>query len=138
MGILLFIQKVYAGVGDVVGTIDPGTQFKPYGSITAPGKGFALFFTNILRLVFIGAGIYALVNLITAGYQYMTAGGDTKALAAAWARIWHTLLGLVIIVGSFALAALFGYLIFGDAGFILNPKVYGPGSNLGCPGGKCY
>lgn len=137
MNITPFIQKVYAAVGDVVGTIDPGDTFKPYGDVTTQGKGFALFFSNILRLVFVAAGIYALVNLITAGYQYMTAGGDTKALAAAWARIWQTLLGLVIIVGSFALSALFGYLIFGDAGFILNPKVYGPGTNLGCPGEKC-
>ncbi len=127
MNIVPFIQKVYAAAGDVVGTIDPGTGFKPYGNVTEQGRGFALFFSNILRFAFVAAGIYALVNLITAGYQYMTAAGDTKALAAAWARIWQTLLGLVIIVGSFALSALFGYLIFGDAGFILNPKVYGPG-----------
>ncbi len=118
-----FIQKVYADASEVVGTINPGDTFLPYGSL---GTGVMQFFTNILRLVFVGAGIYTFMNLITAGFQYMSAGGDVKALTAAWARIWQSLLGLLIIVGSFALASLFGYLFFKDPGFILNPKIYGP------------
>ncbi|KKU83621.1 hypothetical protein A2973_02695 [Candidatus Gottesmanbacteria bacterium RIFCSPLOWO2_01_FULL_49_10] len=126
MNILPVLEKVYAQAGSVVGTIDPGPAFKPYGDVTTPGGGFVLFFSNVLRLVFVGAGVYALLNLVVAGFQYMSAAGDTKALNAAWARIWQSLLGLVIIVGSFALAAMFGFIIFGDASFILNPKVYGP------------
>ncbi len=116
-------RSVGGDAKDIVGTITNPLS-SSYGGVNA---GLIPFFTNILRLVFVGAGIYALVNLIIAGFQYMSAGGDTKLLTAAWARIWQTLLGLVIIVGSFALAALFGYLIFGDAGYILNPVIYGPG-----------
>jgi hydrogenase-4 membrane subunit HyfE len=117
------IPKAFAA--EIVGTItNPLTK---YGNYNETGAGIIGLFTNVLRLVFVGAGIYALINFIIAGYQYMTAGGDAKALSAAWARIWQTLLGLVIIVGSFALAALFGYIIFGDAGFILRPSIYGPG-----------
>lgn len=119
-----FLAKIYAA-SDVVGEITNPLP-TPYASLLGKPGGLVLFFTNVLRLVFVAAGIYALVNLLTAGFQYMTAGGDSKALTAAWARIWQSLLGLTIIVGSFALAAVFGYLIFGDAGFILNPKVYGP------------
>lgn len=131
-----FITKTYAAAQDIIGPIDPGTAFKPYGDVGTAGQGFVLFFSNILRLVFIGAGIYALLNIITAGFGFMSASGDSKAIVAAWARIWQSLLGLVIIVGSFALAALFGYLIFGDAGFILYPKVYGPGipESISSPG----
>ncbi len=115
------VEKVLAQADQVVGTIE--NKLNPYGSYD---KGLILLFSNILRLVFVFAGILAFLNLIVAGFQYMNAGGDSKVLNAAWARIWQSLLGLVIIVGSFALAGLFGYLIFGDAGFILNPKVYGP------------
>jgi hypothetical protein len=118
------IPKAFAA--EIVGTIT-NPLAKTYGSYDAQGAGIIGLFTNILRLVFVIAGIYALINFIIAGYQYMTAAGDTKALTAAFSRIWQTLLGLVIIVGSFALAALFGYLIFGDAGFILRPSIYGPG-----------
>lgn len=111
---------------DVFGTV-PNPYTGPYAYTIGSGQGgIILFITNILRLVFVVAGVFAFFNLIVAGFQYMSAGGDSKALGAAWARIWQSLIGLVIIVGSFALAALFGYLIFGDAGFILNPQIYGP------------
>jgi hypothetical protein len=98
----------------------------PYATAFGANGGIVLFFTNILRLVFLGAGVFALLNFIVAGMMYMNAGGDAKYLGLAWAKIWQTLLGLAILVSSFAMAALFGYLFFGDAGFILNPKIYGP------------
>lgn len=120
------MDQVYAVASDIVGSVDNSILPSVYqNAIGSPG-GIVLFFSNVLRLVFVGAGIYAFLNLIVAGFQYMSAGGDTKALGAAWARIWQSLMGLVLIVGSFALAALFGYLIFGDPGFILNPQIYGP------------
>jgi hypothetical protein len=99
----------------------------PTGGYGGAEQGIVLLLTNILRLAFAAAGIFAFINFIIAGYQYMSAGGDSKALAAAWSRIWQSLVGLLIIVLSFALASLIGYLMFGDANFILNPKVYGPG-----------
>lgn len=101
-----------------------------YQSLTSGGGspgGLILFFTNVLRVIFVGAGIYAFVNLIIAGFQFMTAGGDAKAISTAWNRIWQSLLGLILIVSSFALAALFGQLIFGNPGFILSPQIFGPG-----------
>lgn len=122
---LNLIPKAFAQ--DIIGQIDNPLITGKYGSALAPGKsGLILFFTNVLRLAFVAAGIFAFTNLIISGYQYMSAGGDTKALTAAWGRIWQSLFGLVIIAGSFGLAALFGQLIFADPGFILNPKIYGP------------
>lgn len=119
---MTLIPNVFAqGASDIVGTI---TNPLSYGSAT--GGGLILFFTNILRIIFVVAGILAFLNFIIAGFQYMTAAGDTKMLQTAWDRIWQSLLGLILIVGSFALAALFGYLIFGRADFILNPQIYGP------------
>lgn len=116
-----FIAQISAQTPDIVGTVKNPLA---YGSVT---QGLLPFITNLVRLMFVGAGIYSFLNFIIAGFQYMSAGGDTKAITSAWARIWQSLLGLVIIVGSFALAALFGYLIFNDAGFILKPVIYGPG-----------
>jgi len=105
-----------------------GTKITPpMGGYNGTEGGIVLLLTNVLRLVFAAAGIFAFINFIIAGFQYMTAGGDSKAMASAWSRIWQSLLGLVIIVMSFALASLISYLMFGDATFILNPKVYGPG-----------
>ncbi len=108
----------------------------PFGPITPPPFiekygvlekfGLIKFFNNVLRLLIAVAGLYAFLNFIIAGYQFMSAGGDPKAVQNAWAKIWQSLLGLLIIVGSFVLAAIFGYLLFGDATAILKPKIYGP------------
>jgi len=105
-----------------------GTKITPpTGGYGGAQTGIVLLLTNVLRLAFAAAGILAFINFIIAGFQYMTAGGDSKALSSAWSRIWQSLIGLLIVVLSFALASLIGYIMFGDAKFILNPKVYGPG-----------
>ncbi len=90
--------------------------------------GLVPFLNNLLRLVFVIAGLFALVNLITAGFQFMGAAGDPKQIEKAWSKIWQSLIGLILIVGSFLLAAIFGYLIFGSPTAILYPEIWGPGT----------
>lgn len=112
-------------LADAIGTIDPPSSIEKYG--VGP-EGILLFFNNILRLLVVIGGIWAFFNLIMAGYGFLGAGDDPKKMEAAWGKIWQSLMGLVFIVGSFILAAIFSYIIFGDAGAILNPVIYGPGA----------
>ena len=112
---------------DVVGKIKNPLP-TAYQNVAGPnGGGLMIFLTNVLRLIFVVAGVYAFLNFIIAGFQYMIAAGDSKALSAAWDRIWQSFIGLIIIVASFALAALMGQILFGNPQFILNPVLYGPG-----------
>lgn len=110
----------------VFGTINqnqiPGLKNYPIAGLT----GIGLLLSSILKLLVVLAGIYALIQLILAGFGFISAGGDPKSIESAWAKIWQSLTGLVIVAGSFVLAAIFGYLIFGDASAILNPKIYTP------------
>lgn len=103
-----------------------GTVQNPLPYTSVANGGLTLFLTNILRFVFVIAGIYAFINLILAGFGYMSAGGDSKAMSKAWDKIWQTLLGLAIIAGSFVIAAVIGYIIFNDPMFMLKLTVYGP------------
>jgi hypothetical protein len=118
----MLAEKVFAQVGDIVGQITNPALPSAYQGIGTIG----LFLTNILRFIFVAAGIYAFFNLVMAGFKYMNAGGDPKVLSAAWAKIWQSLIGLTIIVGSFAVAVIIGQIIFGNPGFILDPQIYGP------------
>ncbi|OGG01627.1 hypothetical protein A2Z33_07620 [Candidatus Gottesmanbacteria bacterium RBG_16_52_11] len=106
---------------DIIGTIDPILPTAYRGV-----SGIGVFIVNILRLVFVVAGIYSFFNFILAGFAYMTAAGDPKKLQMAWAKIWQSLVGLLIIIVSFALAAVIGYIMFGRVDFILNPIIYTP------------
>jgi hypothetical protein len=104
------------------GTIAPA-QSAFGGGGDSPSLVIGKLIQTVIWLLIIGAGIYALINLVLAGYSFMAAGDDPKKVAGAWATIWQTILGLAISAGAFVLAALFGQLIFGKWDFILNPTI---------------
>ncbi|OGM05440.1 hypothetical protein A2125_01235 [Candidatus Woesebacteria bacterium GWB1_43_5] len=105
----------------------------PFGQIQAPGAlsnfgdittgGFGNFLTLIFRLMIVGGGIFALFNIILAGYAFLSAGDDPKKMEGAWAKIFQSLIGLSFIAGAFVLAAIFGKLLFGDFNTIINPQI---------------
>jgi hypothetical protein len=107
----------------------------PFGTIVDPINGSTLtgparlvvLMRNVLRLIFLVAGIYAFIRIVLAGLKFISSSGDPKGIQAAWEAIWQSLLGLVIIVSSFVIAALAGQLLFGRWDAILNPTIYGPG-----------
>ncbi|HLD24814.1 MAG TPA: hypothetical protein VJB96_02745 [Patescibacteria group bacterium] len=107
----------------IIGTVENPLAGTGYEGLSGVGT----FISNVLRLFFVVAGVLALFNFIVAGYSYMNAAGDSKKLDAAWSKIWLSLVGLIIIVASFAISALFGQLIFGNPLYFLRPSVYGPG-----------
>src|SRR3990172_8383856 len=100
-------------------------MYQIFGNITQPsplanfgtvgGGGIGNFLNLIIQLLIIGASIYALFNLILAGYAFLSAGDDPKKIEGAWAKIWQTILGLTIAAGAFVLASVFGKILFGDA-----------------------
>ncbi|MDP2684813.1 MAG: hypothetical protein Q8P20_07305 [bacterium] len=109
----------------------------PFGAVEAPeklkaiygpeaGPAFGKLIQFGLRALIVGAGIYALFNLVLAGYAFMSAGDDAKKVSGAWAQIYQTLMGLAFAAGSFVLAAIFGQLIFGDPLFLLKPSIPTP------------
>ena len=110
------------------------SQTNPFGQVNPPPgvaqygglEGLSNFINNILKVLIVGAGIFAVFNLVFAGYGFLSAGDDPKKVAGAWAKIWQSLMGLAFAAGAFVLAAIFGQLIFGKADAILNPKLYIP------------
>ena len=103
------------------GQINPPAALSKYGS--DPGGAIGRLIQIAIWVLIIGAGLYALFNLVIAGYSFMSAGDDVKKVAGAWAKIWQTVLGLAVSAGAFVLAAIFGQLIFGDPTFILKPTI---------------
>ena len=108
----------------IFGNINPPPGVSEYGG--QPGQGLFTLLNNVMKLMIVFAGIYALINFIVAGFDFINAGGNSEKITKAWEKIWQSLLGLLIAAGSFTLAAVFGKLIFGDYGAILAPKIYRP------------
>ena len=110
---------------NVFGNVTP-----PYSSTSYPSdvSGITIFFANVIRLIFLIAGLFVLIKIVLAGFAYITAGGEPKKLEQAWANIWQSLVGLLIMVSAFVLAAIIGQILFGDPTFILNPTLHGVGN----------
>lgn len=80
---------------------------------------------NVIIYLLVGvAGLYAVFNFILAGYGFLSAGGDSRKVADAGAKIWQSVLGLAVAAGALVLAAIFGKLIGFD---ILTPAIPGFG-----------
>jgi hypothetical protein len=110
---------------DVIGNVKPPSFMT--GQYSSFQTGITAFISNLVKLITVIAGIFVLINLLLAGLQYISSQGDPKGVEGAWNKIWMSLVGLVIIVAAFVITAIISYILFGDASFILNPKVYGPG-----------
>lgn len=87
-----------------IGTINP-----PAGIPTVGGdpSGFvAGIIRGSIQFLLVTAFIIALIWTILAGYRFITAGGDEKTVASAWAQIYWGLIGMVVVLGSFAIIKL--------------------------------
>ncbi|MBI3955477.1 hypothetical protein HY338_03465 [Candidatus Gottesmanbacteria bacterium] len=112
-----------------------GSTDDPIGKITPPANlpglfdgsdnltGLITLINTLLRVVFIVAGLWAFMNIILAGFGFLSAGGDDKKIAKSWAQMWQSLIGLLIIVSSFVIAAIIGIVLFNDPSAILVPKI---------------
>ncbi len=102
----------------IFGTIDNPTQYP-----SVAGSGFFTFFSNLLKLAGVIAGIILVVQLIMGGYDYLNASGDPKKAEAAWTKIWQSLVGILIVSAAMVIAGVVGRLFGID---ILNPEITGP------------
>jgi hypothetical protein len=103
-----------------------------FGTVTPPGPfggdlgGLQTLLSIILRTLIMGAGIYAVLSIILAGYAYISASGDPKRISDATAKIWHSVLGLIVAAGAFVLAGVIGYILYGDSNALLQLRYFTP------------
>lgn len=100
-----------------------GTVDNPTSYTSTEGSGIFSLLSNVLSFITIIAGLFFVFQLVTAGFGYMTASGDTKKVQAAWSKIWQAGLGLFIVAAAYAIAGLVGRLTGIN---IFNPIIYGP------------
>lgn len=112
--------------------------FATFGTIKNPlqtvGSGYGdvtdlpQLISNIVRLITIGAGLFALINFVLAGVNYISAGGDEQKINQSWQMILNSIIGLLIIAMAFILTGIISYVLYKDTSVILKPTIYGPGS----------
>lgn len=99
-----------------------------WGGIANAQKGPLNLLSNTFQLLAVVAGIYALINMIMAGFKFISSNGDSSKVEEAQKQMYMSLMGLIVIVISFSVAAILGKLLFGNPSFIFKPVIYGPGT----------
>jgi hypothetical protein len=92
------------------GNPDLGTITPPSGTVPTASGDPSAFIAGIIRnglwLLIIVGFLIGLLWTIFAGFSFIFAGGDPQKVAQSWSRIYWGLIGLVIVVGSFAIIKL--------------------------------
>ena len=63
---------------------------------------------NIIKLLAPAAAIAVFVMILVAGFQFLTSGGDPKAVAAARTTLTYAILGAILVVVVFLILLLIG------------------------------
>lgn len=96
-------------------------KFEDAGNVNGgSGNGIFVFLSAIFKLAGTIAGIYFVIQIILAGYSYLSASGDEKKTSKAWATIWQSLIGIAIVASAFILASVIGNWLGIN---ILNPTI---------------
>lgn len=88
--------------GGGVGTIRPPAGFG-IPTTNDPQTFVAGLVRNGILLMIIIAFVVDLIWTILAGYRFILAQGDPKTISAAWSQIYWGLIGLAVIMSSFAI-----------------------------------
>jgi hypothetical protein len=73
-------------------------------SSKTPSEGLAFYIGILWKTIVTLGGVAFLIFLIWAGIEWLTAGGDKTRLETAKKMIYNALIGLVILIASYAIA----------------------------------
>lgn len=115
-------------LGQPLGTIGGGNagELGPFAgkSLSNPVDTITGYISSIVGMMTLIAAIWFLFMILFAGYEWISAGGDTKKIAAARDRITHAFVGLVIVVGSWSLLAVTGQFLGFDTTLGTNTGIF--------------
>ncbi|PIR59368.1 MAG: hypothetical protein COU69_00665 [Candidatus Pacebacteria bacterium CG10_big_fil_rev_8_21_14_0_10_56_10] len=89
---------------------------------------FATFFVRIWRAAVTLGGLIVIVFFLWGAFDWITAGGDASKISSARNKIVQSVLGLLILVGSFVILDFISGLFFGDSFQILQLNFLGQGA----------
>jgi hypothetical protein len=105
----------------IFGSITPPKAIQKFETAAGPNSsGIFVFLSALFRLAGTVAGIFFIIQIMIAGFSYLSASGDEKKTAQAFATIWQSMIGLAIVASAFVIASVLGNWI-GIS--ILNPTI---------------
>ena len=105
---------------DAVANINVKTIISGDGDI-----GLLFFISRVINFANIVAGILVMINFVYVGFLYVTGAGNSSNMSKMNERLTWSFVGIIMIVSSYTLAAIFGVVFYGDPTFIISPTFMG-------------
>lgn len=121
----LIVKPAYAQQTpeDIVGPIEPPRGVENYTAASGADIGLIFLISNLIRFFTLLAGLWIIINIILAGYQYITGGGKSEVHSKVKDKFTMSAIGFVLMIAAYAVAALVGLIFFGDPTYILSPTI---------------
>ncbi len=91
------------------------TTGMPYAANVDTQEGaltnFELIISNFIGFMTMLAGIFFVIYFVIAAFNWITSGGDTGKLQNSRDRMLHGVLGIIIVVASYAIVGLIGTIV---------------------------
>jgi len=81
----------------------PGSEFKAGTKVPISGSSFIDYMSAIYTWSVRAIAIIAIIMIMIAGFQWMTAAGNASAIGQAKSRISSSLIGLLLAIGAYSL-----------------------------------
>ena len=81
----------------------PGSDFEAGKKVVVSGKSFIEYMSAIYKWSVGAIAIIAIVMIMIAGFQWMTAAGNASAIGQAKSRISSSLIGLLLAIGAYSI-----------------------------------
>lgn len=98
-----------------------GTELGGNRAGAESGQTFTMYFVQLWQAFITVGGIAVLLYFIWGAIDWITAGGDSGKIEKARNKITQAIIGMVILVGSFAIIGFISTLFFGDSFNLLAP-----------------
>lgn len=106
------------GCGGGLGPIGEALCNLGQGDSEKVGNTFNKTISGVIGFLTIVAALWFGIQLITAGYDWISSGGDKNKMETAKNKITYAIIGLVIVVAAWVIIAIIGKILGLD---ILNP-----------------
>ncbi len=123
--LILFSSSQVVLAESVIGPIEEPPGVANFNAQDTRGHniGLLIFVSNMLKFATAIAGLWVLFNFISAGFTYISASGDSGAYSKIGSKLLSSVAGLFLIAASYTIAGILGLIIFGDATYIISPKI---------------
>jgi len=91
-------------------------------AISAGDNALFFFISNLLKIGTLIMGIWVVFNILLAAYEFITNRDNAAAQTKVKDKLTMSAVGLLLIMVAYTLAGVISLVLFGDAGYILNPE----------------